>query len=84
MSYVVNPRSVKRAKNLIALHPEWFEALEIYDQTGKLPRISTKVRVNFTIDEELHYKFRQQCNAKGLKMSQVIENKIREFLKEKQ
>ncbi len=73
---------VERAKKLIALHPEWFEALGAYDETGKLARFPTKMRVNFTVDEELYSKFRQFCRRKGLKMSQVVENKILELLKE--
>lgn len=73
---------VKRAKKIIALHPEWFDALGIYDETGKLPRFPTKKRVNFTVDEETYHKFRQFCKREGLKMSQVVEKKILEFLKE--
>jgi len=73
---------LEKAKRLIALHPEWFEALGIYDESGKLPRFPTKVRVNFTVDEELYHKFRQFCKRKGLKMSQVVENKVLEFLRE--
>ena len=73
---------VERAKKLIALHPEWFEALGAYDETGKLARFPTKTRVNFTIDEELYHKFRQFCNRSGLKMSQIVEKKILEFLEE--
>lgn len=73
---------VERAKKLIALHPEWFDALGVYDETGKLPRFPTKVRVNFTIDEELHHKFKQFCKRSGLKMSQIVEKKILEFLRE--
>ena len=73
---------VKRAKKLIALHPEWFEALGGYDETGKLPRFPTKVRVNFTVDEELYHKFRQFCKRSGFKMSQIVEKKILELLKE--
>ena len=73
---------VERAKKLIALHPEWFDALGVYDETGKLPRFPTKVRVNFTIDEELYHKFRQFCKRSGFKMSQIVEKKILEFLGE--
>ncbi len=73
---------VERAKKLIALHPEWFDALGIYDETGKLPRFPTKVRINFTIDEELYHKFRQFCKRNGFKMSQMVEKKILEFLRE--
>ncbi len=74
---------VERAKKLIALHPEWFDALGIYDETGKLPRFPTKVRVNFTVDEELYHKFRQFCKRSGFKMSQIVEKKILEFLEER-
>jgi hypothetical protein len=73
---------VERAKKLIALHPEWFDALGIYDETGKLPRFPTKLRVNFTIDEEMYHKFRQFCKRNGLKMSALVEKKILEFLEE--
>ena len=71
---------VEKAKKLIALHPEWFEALGGYDETGKLPRFPTKIRVNFTVDEELYHKFRQFCTRNGLKMSQIVEKNILEFL----
>lgn len=74
---------VERAKKLIALHPEWFDALGVEDETGKLPRFQTKVRVNFTMDEELYHKFRQFCKRNGLKMSQVAEKKVLEFLRER-
>ena len=73
---------VERAKKLIAMHPEWFDALGIYDETGKLPRFPTKTRVNFTVDEELYHKFRQFCKRNGLKMSSIVEKKILEFLEE--
>jgi len=73
---------VERAKKLIALHPEWFDALGVYDETGKLPRFPTKVRVNFTIDEELYHKFKQFCKRSGFKMSQIVEQKILGFLRE--
>lgn len=73
---------VERAKKLIALHPEWFEALGVYDETGKLPRFPTKMRVNFTVDEELYCKFKQFCKRGGFKMSQIVEKKILEFLEE--
>lgn len=73
---------VERAKKLIAVHPEWFDALGVYDETGKLPRFPTKVRVNFTLDEELYHKFRQFCQRSGLKMSQVVEKRILELLEE--
>jgi len=74
---------VDLARKLLALHPEWFEALGVYDETGKLPRLQTKVRVNFTIDEELYHKFKKFCQKEGLKMSQVVENLVLQWLKEK-
>jgi hypothetical protein len=78
----MSSNKVERARKLIALHPEWFDALGIYDETGKLPRFPTKIRVNFTVDEELYHKFRQFCKRNGLKMSQVVEKQILEFLEE--
>jgi hypothetical protein len=80
MSYVVNPGSIKIAHRLIDLHPEWFAVLDVYDRTGKLPKFPTKMRVNFTIDEELFHRFRGICKERNLKMSQVVEKKISEFL----
>ncbi len=73
---------VDRAKKIMTLHPEWLDALGIYDETGKMPRLRTKTRVNLTIDEELYHKFRQHCKRQGLKMSPVVEKKILEFLRE--
>ena len=73
---------VDRARKIMALHPEWLDALGVYDETGKLPRLRTKIRVNLTMDEELYHKFRQYCKRAGLKMSPVVEKKILEFLRE--
>ena len=66
-------------KTSLWMHPEWFDALGVYDETGKLPRFPTKVRANFTVDEELYHKFRQFCKRSGVKMSQIVKKKSWNF-----
>ena len=64
---------VKQAKQAIKNNPEIFAALEEYDRTGKLRKISYKERANFTIDAALLRKFRLFCKQKGYNMSARVE-----------
>lgn len=67
----------KKAKEVIRKNPEVFAALEEYDKTGKLRKLSYKERANFTIDAELLRSFRHHCHKHGLNMSAKIEQFIR-------
>jgi len=69
---------VKKAKAVIKKNPEMFAALEEYDRTGKLVKLSYKDRANFTIDAELLRKFRGYCRKNGFSMSAKIEQHIQQ------
>lgn len=71
---------VKLAKEAIKEHPEAFEALMEFERTGKLPKLTHKVRANFTIDSSLLQNFRIYCKKHGKKMSAVLENYMEEEL----
>lgn len=60
-------------------HPQMFDALEEYDRTRRLRKISYKERANFTIDARILRTFRNYCKTHGHNMSRVLEN----FMKEK-
>ncbi|MCD4760127.1 hypothetical protein K8R33_04540 [archaeon] len=66
-------RIVKRARKIVNEHPEYFEVLMEFERTKKLPKLSYKKRVNFTIDENIFRNFRNFCQKKGYKMSSKIE-----------
>ncbi|MBI2668317.1 hypothetical protein HYX14_00585 [Candidatus Woesearchaeota archaeon] len=74
---------VQRARKIIRENPEMFSALEEYDRTRKLPKLSYKIRANFTLDAEILRQFRSYCKNRGMNMSRVLENHIREELKRK-
>lgn len=60
-------------------YPEVFDALEEYDRTRRLRKISYKERANFTVDARILRNFRSYCTAHGYSMSRLLEN----FMKEK-
>ncbi len=62
-------------------HPEMFSALEEYDRTGKLRKLTYKERANFTIDQNVLRHFRRICKDKGYAMSKLLENYMKEFVK---
>ena len=62
-------------------YAELFEALAEYDKTGVKKRLTYKIRANFTLDNELFLKFKKYCKEKGLKMSSLLEKRIKEELK---
>ncbi|PIN79500.1 hypothetical protein COV16_03880 [Candidatus Woesearchaeota archaeon CG10_big_fil_rev_8_21_14_0_10_34_8] len=64
------------------IHKEYievFNALEEYDRTRRLRKITYKERANFTIDAKTLKKFRTYCNEQGYNMSRLLEN----FMKSK-
>lgn len=72
---------VKIARRLVKEHPEYFDALLVFEKTGKLPKFNYKKRVNFTLDNNLVRGFRKYCEKNGMKMSTVIEKCIEERIK---
>ena len=59
-------------------HPEMFEALEEYDRTRRLRKISYKERANFTIDARILRNFRTYCKKHSFNMSKVLESCMKE------
>ncbi len=72
---------LETAKRIVKENPEMFSALEEYDLTRKLPKISHKARANFTIDADILRKFRHYCQREGLIMSKILEKKMLEEIK---
>jgi len=70
--------SKKKVQNLTEENKAYLEALEEFDRTGQLRKISVKERVNFTIDIDLMRSFRAYCEDHNQKMSSVVEQLIRE------
>jgi len=75
------PSFFEKAKKVIHENQELFVALEEFDRTGKLSKVSYKERYNFTIDEDTMNRLRSYCKKKNIKMSNKIEDLIKEFLK---
>lgn len=68
-------------KRIVRENPDAFEALEEYDRTRRLRKISYKTRANFTIDSAILRRFRSYCAENGYNMSKVLENHIKEELR---
>jgi uncharacterized protein (DUF4415 family) len=71
---------LETAKKVIKHNPEMFEALMEFERTKKLPKLTRKERVNFTIDSRLLRKFKEYCKRHNKVMSKVIENYIKKEL----
>lgn len=68
----------KIADKMIAEHTGMLDALLEFERTKKLPKLSYKTRVNFTIDHKVIKKLREYCRKKGCKMSTLVESMIKE------
>ena len=69
-----------RAKQFIKENPRMFSALEEYDRTRKLPRLTYRERINLTIDQDILRKFKEYCRKNNYNMSRLIEKHMREEL----
>lgn len=69
-----------KQRGLCFKNQELFIALEDLDRTGKLRKTSYKERVNFTLDEELMNRLRSYCIKNKIRMSNKVEDLIKEFL----
>ncbi|MBN1377563.1 hypothetical protein JW949_04510 [Candidatus Woesearchaeota archaeon] len=76
------PITNSRIKKIVNENQEFLSLLEELDRTGKMHKVRYKKRADFTVDEELLRKFRNYCKEHNINMSGIIENKIKEFLKE--
>ena len=73
---------LEKAKEVIAKNQDVITVFEELDRTGKFRKRTYKVRVSFTLDEELFNKFRNYCQKNGINMSGRIEYYIRGGFKE--
>ena len=74
---------LEKAKEVIAKNQDVITGFEELDRTGKFRKRTYKIRVSFTLDEELFNKFRVYCKKNGINMSGRIESYIRKELKNK-
>jgi|TARA_Y100000034_G_C6526423_1_gene226710 uncharacterized protein (DUF4415 family) len=72
--------SEKKIKQLVEKNKDFLEALEEFDRTGQLSRVSYKERATFTIDMDVMRKFRDYCEKNNFKMSNVVEKLLKEKL----
>lgn len=69
---------LKKAKEIRKRDEEFFDSLIDFEKTGKM---STKTRLNFTIDKVIAQKFRKYCKNEGLNMSAKLEQSMLKIMK---
>lgn len=69
--------SKKKIQELAKENEDLLEALQEFDRTGQLRKLSYKERATFTIDETLMAKLRAYCKKRGIKMSSLVEKLIK-------
>lgn len=72
------PSFAKTAIEEIKKHPEIAAALLEFEKTKKIPRFTYRKRLDITINEHILSAFKKHCREKGLNMSRVIENYMKE------
>jgi len=77
------PSFYDKAKKVIKENQDLLNVFEEFDRTGKMKKRTYKVRVNFTIDEDLFNQFRSYCKKNNINMSGRIERYIKEGIKNK-
>lgn len=73
---------LEKAKEVIAKNQDVIAVFEELDRTGKFRKRTYKVRVSFTLDEDLFNKFRAYCKENGINMSGKIESYLRKELRQ--
>jgi len=73
---------LEKAKEVIAKNQDVLTVFEELDRTGKFRKRTYKIRVSFTLDEELFNEFRAYCKENGINMSGRIEGYLRKELRE--
>jgi hypothetical protein len=69
------------ARRLIRANPDLFEALVEFEHTRRMPKLGRKVHVDFTLDADLVRELRREAAKRGLKMSPVVEQLVRNQVK---
>ena len=80
---IIMSRIAKKIRRIVNENRDMLNALEEYDRTGKLRKITYKTRVNFTVDEDTFNKFRSYCRKNSLNMSDKIESFMKGEIKGK-
>lgn len=80
---MVESEFLKTFRKIHAEYPEVFDALEEYDKTRRLRKISYKERANFTIDARTLREFRAYCQNNGFNMSKLLENWMKQKIQSK-
>ena len=68
----------KELEKTFVKYSDVLDALDKFESSGRTPRISSKKRFNFTLDNDAMKKFRLYCHKNNFKMSSVIENMIKD------
>lgn len=71
---------IEKAKKIIAENQDLLTVFEELDRSGRFRKRTYKIRVNFTIDDDLFNKFRQYCKKNSINMSAKIESLIKKEL----
>jgi len=71
------PSFAENALAGIKKHPEIFAALEEYERTKKVRKLSPRKHIDLTIDPALLKEFRVYCRERGMSMSRFVERCIR-------
>jgi len=69
---------LRKAKEIKNRDKEFFDSLMEFEKTGKM---STKTRLNFTIDKVTAEKFRKYCKNNGYNMSAKLEQSMINMMK---
>jgi hypothetical protein len=73
---------LERAKKVIDKNQDLLLVFEELDRTGKFRKRAYKKKADFTIDEGLLNSLRQYSREHNIPMSRVVENCLRDGLKE--
>lgn len=74
---MMNSKFTKIADKIVERDKQMFDNLMDFERTRK---ISTKTRVNFTVDKAIVSRFRKYCREKGYNMSAKVEKAIEEMV----
>ncbi len=67
-------------KKIFEKYADAFEAFAEYGLAGRLPKLNYKKRIDITIDAKLLRQLKEHCKINGMKLSQLIEKRMRGIL----
>ena len=63
--------------SIVEKNRAYLDILEAADKKGVRPSLKRKVRKNFTLDEDIFFRFQKKCRLEKKSMSAEIEEMIR-------